>query len=36
VAPEDAVDLNPVITLEREGFFESLMGAKHAHPQTAT
>jgi NitT/TauT family transport system substrate-binding protein len=35
VAPEDAVDLNPVIALEREGFFESLMGAKNAHPQSA-
>ncbi len=28
VAPEDAVDLNPVITLERLGFFETLMGAR--------
>jgi hypothetical protein len=35
VAPEEAVDLNPVVTLEREGFFEALMGAKNAHPQTA-
>jgi ABC-type nitrate/sulfonate/bicarbonate transport system substrate-binding protein len=34
VAPEDAVDLNPVLTLEREGFFESLMGAKSAQPQS--
>ena len=31
----EAVDLNPVITLEREGFFESVMGARNAHPQTA-
>lgn len=35
VAPEDAVDLNPVLTLEREGFFEDLMGAKNVHPQDA-
>lgn len=28
VAPEQAVDLNPVIALEREGFFETLMGAR--------
>jgi NitT/TauT family transport system substrate-binding protein len=35
VAPEDAVDLNPVLTLEREGFFESLMGAKNVQPQNA-
>lgn len=28
VAPEDAVDLNPLITLERQGFFETLMGAR--------
>ena len=35
VAPEDAVDLGPVITLEREGFFETLMGAKNVHPQSA-
>lgn len=34
VAPEDAVDLSPVLTLEREGFFESLMGAKNAQPQS--
>jgi len=31
VAPEDAIDLNPVLTLEREGFFEALMGAKNIH-----
>ena len=31
VAPEDAIDLNPVLTLEREGFFEVLMGAKNIH-----
>ena len=35
VAPEDAVDLSQVVMLEREGFFETLMGAKNAHPQTA-
>jgi hypothetical protein len=35
VAPEQAVDFNPVITLEREGFFEVLMGAKNVHPQNA-
>jgi hypothetical protein len=35
VAPEEAVDLHPVITLEREGFFEALMGAKDAQSQTA-
>jgi len=35
VAPETVVDLNPVITLEREGFFETLMNAKNVHPQTA-
>ena len=28
VAPEDAVDLGPVLALERQGFFETLMGAK--------
>jgi hypothetical protein len=28
VAPEEAVDLGPVIALEREGFFDTLMGAK--------
>jgi ABC-type nitrate/sulfonate/bicarbonate transport system substrate-binding protein len=33
VAPEQAVDLNPVKTLEREGFFETLMGARNVHPQ---
>jgi hypothetical protein len=27
VAPEEAVDLGPVATLEAEGFFERLMGA---------
>jgi hypothetical protein len=35
VAPEAAIDLNPVITLEREGFFETLMGAKNVRPQSA-
>jgi hypothetical protein len=35
VAPEQAVDFNPVMTLEREGFFEVLMGAKNVHPQNA-
>jgi NitT/TauT family transport system substrate-binding protein len=28
VAPEDAVDLNPVLTLEMQGFFDTLMGAR--------
>jgi NitT/TauT family transport system substrate-binding protein len=35
VAPEEAVDLDPVIALEREGFFDTLMGAKNVHPQNA-
>jgi NitT/TauT family transport system substrate-binding protein len=35
VAPEDAVDLSQVVALEREGFFESLMGAKNLQPQNA-
>jgi NitT/TauT family transport system substrate-binding protein len=35
VAPEQAVDLNPVITLEQEGFFEALMGARNVQPQGA-
>ena len=35
VAPEDAVDLSQVVALEREGFFESLMGAKNVQPQSA-
>ena len=35
VAPEDAIDLNPVLTLEREGFFETLMGAKNIHSKGA-
>jgi hypothetical protein len=35
VAPEEAVDLHPVITLEREGFFDALMGANNVHPQSA-
>lgn len=30
VAPEEAVDLAPVAALEREGFFETLMGARGA------
>src|SRR6202521_691410 len=34
VAPEQAIDLNPVITLEQEGFFEALMGAKNVQPQS--
>jgi NitT/TauT family transport system substrate-binding protein len=29
VAPEDAIDLDPVLALEREGFFETLMGARN-------
>ena len=28
VAPEEAVDLGPVLALEREGFFDTLMGAR--------
>lgn len=28
VPPEEAVDLGPVLALEREGFFDTLMGAK--------
>jgi NitT/TauT family transport system substrate-binding protein len=35
VAPEDVVDLNPVLTLEQEGFFEGMMGAKSINPQNA-
>jgi hypothetical protein len=35
VAPEDAVDLSQVVTLEREGFFDGLMGVKQAQPQSA-
>jgi hypothetical protein len=35
VAPEDAVDLGPVLALEQEGFFETLMGAKDVAPQNA-
>jgi NitT/TauT family transport system substrate-binding protein len=29
VAPEEAVDLGPVLALEREGFFDGLMGAQN-------
>jgi NitT/TauT family transport system substrate-binding protein len=35
VAPEDAIDLGQVVALEREGFFENLMGAKNVYPQSA-
>jgi NitT/TauT family transport system substrate-binding protein len=35
VAPEDAVDLSQVMALEREGFFDGLMGAKNLQPQSA-
>ena len=35
VAPEEAVDLGPVLMLERAGFFETLMGARNVHPQRA-
>jgi NitT/TauT family transport system substrate-binding protein len=35
VAPEDAVDLGPVLALEEQGFFETLMGAKDVLPQNA-
>ena len=35
VAPEDAVDLGPVVLLERSGFFDSLMGATNAAGQSA-
>jgi hypothetical protein len=35
VAPEDAVDLGPVLALEKQGFFETLMGAKDVFPQNA-
>jgi hypothetical protein len=35
VAPEAAVDLGPVIALEREGFFDSLMGATNVAGQSA-
>jgi hypothetical protein len=35
VAPEEAVDLGPVLLLERAGFFETLMGARTIHPQGA-
>jgi NitT/TauT family transport system substrate-binding protein len=35
VAPEEAVDLGPVLMLERAGFFETLMGARNVHPQGA-
>jgi NitT/TauT family transport system substrate-binding protein len=35
VAPEQAVDLGPVLMLERAGFFETLMGARNIHPQSA-
>ena len=35
VAPEDAVDLGPVLALEGQGFFETLMGAKDVFPKNA-
>lgn len=35
VAPEDAVDLEPVAALEAQGFFETLMGARQAAGQSA-
>jgi NitT/TauT family transport system substrate-binding protein len=36
VAPEEAVDLSQVVALEREGFFDNLMGANNLRPQGAT
>jgi hypothetical protein len=35
VAPEEAVDLEPVATLEAQGFFEMLMGARHVAGESA-
>jgi NitT/TauT family transport system substrate-binding protein len=35
VAPEDAVDLEPVATLEAQGFFEMLMGARDVTDKSA-
>src|SRR3954463_14539601 len=35
VPPEEAVDLGPVLALEREGFFDELMGAKEVGGQGA-
>lgn len=35
VAPEEAVDLEPVATLEAQGFFETLMGARHGAGESA-
>jgi ABC-type nitrate/sulfonate/bicarbonate transport system substrate-binding protein len=35
VAPEDAVDLGPVLTLEAQGFFDTLMGARDVTGQNA-
>jgi len=35
IAPEDAVDLGPVLALERQGFFETLMGAKDVFSNSA-
>ena len=35
VAPEDAVDLDPVLALEGQGFFEALMGAKDVFSNSA-
>ncbi|HLZ06090.1 MAG TPA: ABC transporter substrate-binding protein [Bradyrhizobium sp.] len=35
VAPEEAVDLEPVATLEAQGFFEMLMEARHVAGQSA-
>ncbi len=36
VSPEDAVDLGPVATLEAQGFFETLMGARGLAGKSAT
>jgi ABC-type nitrate/sulfonate/bicarbonate transport system substrate-binding protein len=33
VAPEDAIDFGPVLSIERQGFFEQLMGARGAGGQ---
>ena len=35
VAPEEAIDLSQVVALEREGFFDRLMGANNLQPQAA-
>jgi NitT/TauT family transport system substrate-binding protein len=34
-APEDAIDLGPVLTLEAQGFFDTLMGARDVTGQNA-